>query len=168
MADYWELLKPYFEPDDGACPEICLLQLKATEVIAIFDDLTARNPRLVGSPVYLDLTDGTEKPLLGSENPATRVTQRAAEPFHALLQHVKTPIGEVPEIGVFVLPEIIALDYAKGPDWTKETVAAFLCLFLQLLELVETPNISVDSQEGPDFPRDFGEALRLFQEEYSA
>lgn len=166
MNDFWEVIGKYFAPDDGSCPEICLMQLSAGEVESIFANLLSRNPRLVGNPFFLDLADHIEKPLHSVPNPASLVTQKAAEPFHVLLQRVATPVGEIPELGVFVLPDIIALDYVKGPTWTKEHVGAFLCLFHQLLELVETPNITVDSQEGPDFPGDFGQALGLYREEY--
>ena len=64
---------------------------------------------------------------------ARLVVRGLADPFHVLAPGLKFAGAVVPDLGVFVLPDEVKLDYRKGPEWGPPQ---FLALFELLRQLV--------------------------------
>ena len=68
-----------------------------------------------------------------------------AEAFHLILQDPHVGAVALPELGIFVFPEEIALDYRPGPEWGVTEVAALVELLCELLRIA--PGSRVDLEE---------------------
>ena len=56
-----------------------------------------------------------------------------ADACHVVLRDTRVGAAVLPELGVFVLPDEVALDYRMGPEWRAEEVAALFTLLRTLL-----------------------------------
>ena len=67
-----------------------------------------------------------------SENPALKLIEGEAEPFHVVFGGIKSSSGKVvPDLGVFVMAsDYISLDYKMGKQWNTEAVIGLFEIML--------------------------------------
>ncbi len=120
----------FFTVDDGSFPEICICHLDQEEIADGY--LLMRNSAsfVVGAPMFQNLLENREMPLSECENPAKLVCEGNARPFHFMLRQLKLENCVIPELGIFILDNAIALDFQKGRYWgEKEIEGLFLLLY---------------------------------------
>lgn len=126
-------LHRYFNEDDGSLPEIELHFRSSSQVAGAFAhlfDLGAVDVTVSGCRVWVQATD-TER-LFCSATDVDLVVHGALQPFHILLAKI-APIGTVlPDLGVFVEPDGITLDYRMGPEWGAAQVDGLIHLLREL------------------------------------
>ena len=77
---------------------------------------------------------------------AALVVAREAEPFHVVFSGLGANGVVIPDIGVFVFQEQLALDYRMGPEWGPATLEE---LFRLLVELsAPDPGSKLSLEEG--------------------
>ncbi|MBF0499815.1 MAG: hypothetical protein HQM09_06765 [Candidatus Riflebacteria bacterium] len=133
----WEALHDMFDTDDGSYPEILISRLNGAEIIKGYSLIREKSKFLVGSPCFTNRHDGREKKIDSVPNAAEVVVSGAAEPFHFLVRHITTDEGIVPELGVFVFDNAIALDYQPGKQWNASALAGFFHLMSSLVRCGE-------------------------------
>src|SRR5437764_9976645 len=116
MAAAWNKLRALFDTDDGSLPAVRLTELTAEGVAAVYAFLRARasvQPDLVFWHRALD----REERLDAWPNPARLVATDEADPFHFLATGIAVGAITLPDLGVLVFPDAVALDYRMGPEW---------------------------------------------------
>lgn len=159
VAPVVDSLLDLFATADGGLPEICILGLQGEEVAALYAMLRGVARFLVGKPVYRDRRDRLDKPLDGEANPALLVVSGEAEPFHFLTRGIRVEGVELPDLGVFVLPNAVALDYERGPWWGRAQVTALFSLLRGLFARAVRPRVAYDADTGRDEGKRFARAL---------
>lgn len=126
----WPAVAPIFAVNDGSLPELSVGGLSGAAVEATFDCLRQLMPAPFPETQYIWLNDA-EVPLATLAHPAAEVTSGAGEAFHCTMPGIEVDGVPVPELGVFVLPTEVEIDYRMGPEWDEATVAALLRLLLR-------------------------------------
>ncbi|MCC5085434.1 hypothetical protein [Xanthomonas campestris] len=150
-------LSKYFERNDGSLPEVEVKFPNRSAVSVAFKhlyDRGARNVTVNGGYVWIKETQ-SEKPFGGPED-AVLVASGAAEAFHVVLGGIAGTDCPIPDLGVFVFTDSLALDYRMGSDWGPPEIQSWLELLRQLLGL--GGEVSVPWW-GADGERDFLVAL---------
>jgi hypothetical protein len=129
----WTRVSACFNTDDGSLPDILIENLEASEVKGVYG-MIRRLSRLPAEPRSLLWSTrlGAEVPIESLPDAAEWVVTGEAEPFHHCVQDLSLEGVVLPEIGVFVLPQALNLDYRMGPEWDSIKVAGLF----QLLERV--------------------------------
>ncbi|NLI76481.1 MAG: hypothetical protein GX442_08570, partial [Candidatus Riflebacteria bacterium] len=159
IAPVVDSLLDLFAAADGGLPEICIQGLQGGEVTALYGVLRGAARFLVGKPVYRDRRDRLDKPLDGEANPASLVVSGEAEPFHFLTRGIRVEGVDLPDLGVFVLPNAVALDYERGPWWGRAQVTALFSLLRGLFARAARPRVAYDADTGRDEGERFARAL---------
>jgi hypothetical protein len=135
MKSIWSQLRNLFEHDDGSLPEIELTNLDAGAIPRVFASLwRSGNDTPAGGASYLDRRDGQEKPISSAQdaaNAAVLVCNQEAESIHVVLGGLVSAGTPIPDLGVFVHPDGLVLDYRMGSAWGPQQVTA-------LFELLHT------------------------------
>jgi hypothetical protein len=150
-------LSEYFENDDGSLPEIEITFADPSAVplaLKHLYDRGARNVTVKGGYVWISESQ-SEKPFSGPDD-AFLVASGVAEAFHVVLGGIAGTNCPIPDLGVFVFTDTLALDYRMGSDWGPLQIQSFLELLRQLRGL--GGKISVPWW-GADGERDFLVAL---------
>ena len=150
-------LLEYFEVDDGSLPEITVTFPSPAHVVRAFAHLFAcgaANVTADGGLLWLTASE-SEAPFGGADD-AALVTSGAAEPFHVVLAGVTCSGASIPDLGVFVDPDRLTLDYQMGSAWGEPEIQALLGLLRQLREL---DGVVTVPWWGPNGERDFLLAL---------
>lgn len=157
-----------FAADDGGLPEICLHGLSGPEVEDIYQILRQKTRFLVGSPVFRHRLERCDKPLDSVPNAARLVVQGEADPFHFLCRGITVDDVLLPDLGVFVLDNAVALDYERGPAWEAPQVAGLFRLLRELFARIARPRLSYDADNGRDESDRFIRTLHLFCDWHSS
>ena len=148
MNSIWSQVRDLFEHDDGSLPEIELTNLGPAAIPRVLATLWRRgHDATAGGASYCDRRDGQDKPIVSAEdaaNAAALVCSREAESIHAVLGGLEYAGSRIPDLGVFVHPDGVILDYRKGSAWGPQEVAV---LFELLLTIAETePDLAMHHQ----------------------
>jgi hypothetical protein len=160
MAAAWSKLRALFDTDDGSLPAVRLTELTAEGVAAAYAFLRARasvRPDLVFWHRALD----REERLDAWPNPARLVAAGEADPFHFLATGLAFGGVALPDLGVFICPDEVSLDYRMGPEWGEHRLLALFELLRQLSALDPRARVRHD-------PHLLPAAERRFLEEFSA
>ena len=154
-----ELLQ-YFDTDDGSLPEIEVTFADPSQVVQAFEYLFACGARnvTVGGGYLWQIASQTEVRFSGP-GAAALVIAGTAEPFHIVLAGVSCAGHSIPDLGVFVDPDSLVLDYRMGPAWGEPEIQSLLALFRQFSTLggaVSVPWWGADGESA------FLNALRFF------
>lgn len=142
----WAELHDLFETDDGSLPEIRVDFAAPDALVAGYAVLRARAARIVSEAPTFWSIEAEERALDSVPNAAELVVSGDAEPFHVVLGGLDVGGVELPDLGVFVTPDQIALDYRMGPAWGPAQLGA---LFELLRELVRAdPAARLTLEEG--------------------
>jgi len=129
-------LLQYFDTDDGSLPEITVTFAEPSQVTQAFDHLFAcgaRNVSVGGGSLWLTASR-SEQPFSGASD-ASLVISGAAESFHVVLAGVTGSGYSIPDLGVFVDPDSLTLDYRMGSPWGEPEIQSLLALLRQLKDL---------------------------------
>jgi hypothetical protein len=144
-------LRAAFATNDGSLPDINF-DFKGAPVVADAYALIQSRATALASknPCYWEKREQVDCEIHFGDNPALRVLNGEANPFHVVFGGLKSAAGhEMPELGVFVLgPDFIALDYRMGPEWNDAAIAGLLELMVDLAKLGSHTEVA---HEGNDF-----------------
>ncbi|MEJ1098497.1 MULTISPECIES: hypothetical protein [unclassified Pseudoxanthomonas] len=107
-----------------------------SRVIRAFEHLFAcgaRNVSVGGGNLWLTASQ-SEKSFSGAGD-ATLVISGAADSFHVVLAGVTCSGSSIPDLGVFVDPDSLTLDYRMGSSWGEPEIQSLLALLRQLMDL---------------------------------
>lgn len=129
--DAWERLRWLFDTDDGALYQIRLTGLEEAGVVAGFEFVRSRS---AVTPDALFWHTGLERDerVAGYPDAARLVARGVAEPFHVLAPGLEFVGAVIPDLGVYVWPDELTLDYRMGPEWGRPQLIALFELLRQL------------------------------------
>ena len=159
----WKEIHEFFDTDDGSLPEVRVNynDTRATASgYALLRKLAATtSPE---SPCFWAIADDAERLLDSVPNPAALVVSGEAEAFHVVFGGIRLREVIIPDIGVFVFPNQLALDYRMGAEWGSPEVEAFFALLLQLVKLDPQASLSLQAGILPDVVARFHTAWRRY------
>ncbi|QDU57612.1 hypothetical protein [Aeoliella mucimassa] len=162
----WEQLHDQFDTDDGSLPDVYFENLNPDAIIGAYELLISRAKSTVTEcPVFWSKTDEQEHPLNSVPNAAALVVCDEAEPFHVVLGGIEARGTVIPDLGVFVFQECIALDYRMGAEWGPLQLDAFFGLLLELSALDQTCRLTLDEHVQQGFQDRFHTAFLRFKRE---
>jgi hypothetical protein len=129
--DAWDRLRWLFDTDDGALYDIRLTSLDESGVAAAFEFVRSRS---AVTPDALFWHTGLERDQRVADYPdaARLVVRGVADPFHVLAPGLEFAGTVIPDLGVFVWPDEVTLDYRMGPEWGRPQLLALFELLRQL------------------------------------
>jgi hypothetical protein len=143
LGKFWKRYHEYFDEHDGSLPEVRLSGIQAPHLSAVFDRLRGAASRLSES-TFWDPRLEQDFLVASVPNAALLVASSAVPSFHVVLQGVRVGGIRVPDIGVFVFPDQVALDYQPGSEWNETALEAFLELVRQAS--LEAPEAVVETE----------------------
>ena len=100
-------------------------------------------------------------------NAAALVVSGEAEAFHLVLGGLQSQAVTIPDLGVFVFPDQLALDYRVGPAWGPSEVEAFFRLLGELAALDQQASLSLEEGVLADVVARFQNAWRRWVAEHA-
>jgi len=159
----WSQLRDLFEHDDGSLPEIELTNFRAAAIPGHFATLWRRGRDVTASGAsYCSRHDWQDRPIVSAEDAASaaaRVCSQEAESIHVVLGGLEYAGSRIPDLGVFVYPDGLVLDYRMGAAWGPRQVAALLELLLAIAET--EPDLAVHHQYSDEA---FAVAWKMYRE----
>lgn len=129
-------LRDYFVDDDGSLPEIELHFVQPPLLVSALEYLFglpgARDVTPAGCAVWNNFED-REEPYRSPQD-AQRVLSGELASFHRLLGFARVEATMLPDLGVFVSPGELNLNYRMGPHWGEAEIGALLRLLARLRE----------------------------------
>ena len=163
MKEIWTQTRDWFEHDDGSLPEIEVRNLDREAIQAIFAHLWSRGSDVTGGgAVYTDLRDEQTYPIDSAEAVAALVCNHEAW-THVVLRGLEYAGSQIPDLGVWVLPDGLCFDYRMGSEWGSRQVIALLELLVAIAEMAPemTVHHEFDQFEGTEV---FSSALNRYRE----
>ena len=143
----WSELHDFFDTDDGSLPEVRVAYSDTGATIAAYALLRERAAQVVTeNPYFWSKTHHADRPLDSVPNAAVLVASGEATAFHVVLGGIRSRGVNIPDLGVFVFPAQIALDYRMGPAWGPRELEALFELLAELMSL--DPQASLSLEEG--------------------
>ncbi|WP_337176770.1 hypothetical protein [Paludisphaera sp.] len=158
--DAWKKLRSLFDTDDGSLPEIRLAGLSRDGVARVFDLIRSR-ATLDSDAVFWHRALDREELLGAHRDPAGMVASGEAEPFHFVASGISAGGTILPDLGVFVFSDEVALDYRMGPEWGEAELGALFELLRILTAAAPEARVELDDHGLP-------EVERLFLDEWAA
>lgn len=156
-AIIFDLLRPYFTTDDGSLPDITVSYADSAGVPSAFAHLFTCGGRIVNARTVW-MRDSESEKLVAGPADAESVIAGTADSFHVLLTGVVCAGVELPDLGVFVFPNSLDIDYRMGPQWGDEQVHGLIELLRQLRGMGGEVAVTWWGENGA---RDFSAALGL-------
>ncbi len=139
----WEALHDLFGIDDGSLPEIRVRFSRSDAVTSAYALLRARAGNVApDAPTFWSNVEEAELPLDAVENAAALVAMEEAHPFHVVFGGLRARGVELPELGVFVFPDELCLDYRGGAAWQDRLDALFV-LLRELVALDDSASVTL-------------------------
>jgi hypothetical protein len=140
----WKELHYLFDTDDGSLPEILIANLSKDEVVAIFDYLQQTCRQMNDAATFWSIEEQADRPVVSVPNAAALVMQGRAEPFIVLCEGLAYDGEVIPDIGVFVFGDEIALVYRMGREWNAANLKALFGILQAVTRIAPTAKISVE------------------------
>jgi hypothetical protein len=132
----WDDLRDLFDTDDGSLPEIRVDYSDSSATVAGYALLRGRAARVVSERALLwSNTQSTNVPVDSVPNAAALVASGDAASFHVVLGGIQSQGVTIPDLGVFVFPDQLALDYRMGSSWGVTELGALFELLGELAAL---------------------------------
>jgi len=139
----WDDLRDLFDTDDGSLPEIRVDYSDSSATVAGYALLRGRAARVVSERASLwSNTQSTNLPVDSVPNAAALVVSGEAASFHVVLGGIQSQGVTIPDLGVFVFSDQLALDYRMGPDWGARELGALFALLAELAALDPQASVS--------------------------
>ena len=133
MTWLWEELHELFDTADNSFPEICICNLEKETVVSNYNLIRKHAKFMVGGPRFINYEAKAEMNLDDVEDASKLVVEKKAHPFHFMVRQIMFDDYYIPELGVFILDNAIALDYEKGSLWGPLEIESLLRLILKLM-----------------------------------
>jgi hypothetical protein len=164
----WNELRDLYGTDDGSLPEVRVDYMDSAATVSGFALLRERAVRVVSeNACYWSNTHDAERPLDSVTNPAALVVAGEAESFHVVLGGIQSESVTIPDLGVFVFPDQLALDYRMGPAWGAKELEALFGLLGQLVALDPRATLSLEEGVPADVVARFQSAWRRWAAEHA-
>ena len=139
MSGVWKRCGHLFDKDDGSLPDIEFEFTGPREVMRAYAFIQGCASSFESTEShYWSRGSQAEVPLTFRDDPAQAVVSGDAEPFHVVFGGVQSPTGkQVPSLGVFVFPSVLALDYRMGSGWHAESVTGLFEIISGIVEFSE-------------------------------
>jgi hypothetical protein len=165
----WQSLRDLFQVDDGSLPEIRVNFVDSQATANGYELLRTRaNSVVTQKPYFWSKARNAEVPLDSVPNPAALVVSGESEPFHVVLGGIDSNGAVMPDLGVFVFPDQLALDYQMGPQWNPSNVHALFRLLTELVALDSRATISLEENVVSEVEGRFRDAWRRWSAEHAA
>jgi hypothetical protein len=156
----WERLGFLFAEDDGSLPEVHLVGLSAEGLSHAWDLLLRRAEPLPPDVSLWHRQRRRSVPLRDLPRPTELVSSGQASSFHVLLRGIEVDHVPLPDLGAFIEPSELALDYRMGSHWQPHTLAAFVELLGQLQALNPEAQLDLEVHADPGTRTLFTKSLR--------
>ncbi len=164
----WTELRDLFDTDDGSLPAVRVDYRDSAATVSGYALLRGRAARVVSdNACFWSKTHDTERPLDSVSNAAALVVSGEAEAFHVVLGGVQCRSAAIPDLGVFVFPDQLALDYRMGPAWGPQELEAFFGLLSELTALDPDAALSLEEGALADVVARFQNAWRRWASEHA-
>jgi hypothetical protein len=132
MIEQCGRLLEIFGKNDGSLPDIEFDNLSGEEVIFGYEFVKKSAERISSEkPYYWSTSQSAEIPILLQDNPSCYVVSGEAEPFHICFDGILSQSGKnIPELGLFVFPDCLAVDYRMGSYWGIDAIEGLFEFFL--------------------------------------
>ena len=161
ISHIWMQLHDLFDTDDGSLPEIHITYANGKATSAGYGLLRSRAATIVSeNPTFYSRVHETEQPLDSVSNAAASVVAGEAEAFHVVFGGIAARGTTIPDLGVFVFPDQLALDYRMGPDWGSDELEALFGLLLELTSLDGDAAVSLEESVIAEVAQRFQEVWR--------
>jgi hypothetical protein len=131
----WNELSWLFEDDDGSLPEVRLLTSSADATARIFEELRRRATPLGPTQTVWHNARRQEVAVATLPDAGALAVLGALGPLHIVARGIESGGVRLPDLGVSVDPEGIALDYRMGDNWNPNVLGGFVDLLGDLLAL---------------------------------
>lgn len=129
--DAWDRLRKLFDTDDGGLYEIRLAGLDEEGLVAAFEFIRSRS-NIVPDGLFWHKALQQDRRVADYPDAARLVAQGIAEPFHTLARAPEFAGTVIPDLGIFVCPDELTLDYRMGPEWGRPQLIALFELLRQV------------------------------------
>ncbi len=146
MGKLWDIIREYFDTDDGSLPEIQIQNLSARELAAAYELIRAGSKIVGERPVFWHKGNNAELLLDDVPNAAALVADFQAEPFHFVVEGLSFDGATIPTLGIFVFQQAIALDYRMGSHWGEPEVRALFGLVRRIV--AHEPKAQITFEDG--------------------
>lgn len=129
----WGTLRTHFLEDDGSLPEVELTNLTPQEIAAVFSRLWDRaewDSESLASYHHRETEE--DRTIHHPASVAKLVCNGEANSVHVLLKGLSHEGHTIPDLGVFVHPDSIELDYRKGSGWGVTQLAGLFDLLYEV------------------------------------
>ena len=164
MDELWNSLHDLFDTDDGSLPDIYILNLSGQGVIDIWAYLHQSAISLAGDAYLWDIEKRQDVSVDAVPNAAELVVSGKAEGFHAVLRGISFCRVVIPDLGVFVFPDAIHLDYRMGPEWGPPELGALFELLKRLQMLDKEAVVTLPKEYTAEVKRRFAAAFAEYRE----
>ncbi|MBL8794903.1 MAG: hypothetical protein JNM56_13425 [Planctomycetia bacterium] len=130
--DAWDRLRALFDTDDGGLYDIRLTGLGEASLVAAFEFIRSRS-KVTPDALFWHTTLQKDERVADHPDAPRLVAQGIAEPFHVLASSLEFAGAIIPDLGVFVWPDELTLDYRMGPEWDRPQLIALFELLRQLV-----------------------------------
>jgi hypothetical protein len=141
-----------------------IMNLAQDGVVAIFASLQHACGAIANSAVFWSLEDQQEQPINSVPNAADLVVQARAEPFHFVCQRLTYEGVVLPDIGVFVFADQIALDYRMGKEWDAVKLNALFGILTEVKRIDSRARVSIEDNALTQVRKQFETTWRRFSE----
>ena len=147
MKSLWEKIHTLFDTDDGSLPEVEIKFNTSDAVPKAYDTIRNHSTSFSSKNNYYWSTQKNKEILINfPDNPAEKVTEYIAEPFHVCFTNIKSHSGnQVPDLGVFVFQDSLSIDYKMGSEWNMKALIGFFELLYKLDGLSNSTQLTLKS-----------------------
>jgi hypothetical protein len=157
MNDWlWTELHHHFDTDDGSLPEVHVNCVDKQAVVTAFAQLRSRGKDVTHQGAkFWSVTHSKDCPLESLPNAAALVVLGEAEPIHFVLRDIDVGGVRLPDLGVSVFADQIALDYRMGPEWRAIELRVLFRLLLDLARLDHESSVTLEPHVLPEVAEHF-------------
>ena len=169
MSWLWSEVHELFDTDDGSLPDI-LVQYRRAEATAEGYALLRgeASPGSTENETFWSTVEKDDRPVDSVQNAASLVLSGESEAFHVVLAGIRSGDTVIPDLGVFVFPDELALDYRMGKAWGAGEVEGLFKLLVRLVALDPGASVKPGNVFPPDPGRRFDKAWRRYRSEHAA
>ena len=165
----WTQLHDLFDTDDGSLPEVRVDYSDTTAMVTEYALLRERAvDALTQNPHFWSNVHKEERPLDSVSNPAALVASGEAAPFHVVFGGIRFCGVTIPDVGVFVFPDELVLDYRMGSPWGPKELEAFFQLLVELSAFDPQTSLSLEDGVLAEVVARFQQARRRYRAEHAA
>ena len=151
----WSELSWLFEDDDGSLPEVRLVTSSPDATARIFEELRRRAEPLASTQTVWHKGRKQELAVAALPDPGALAVQGVIGPLHIVARDIRSGGITLPDLGVSVDPDGIAIDYRMGDTWNPGMLAAFVELLGDLFVLDPEARIDLEDFAADDVRQRF-------------